>query len=117
MKIPGLAWRTIHRTQNRWHDLLAILHGYCNDCPSKTGIPGQGGGYSFWRCALLRHHDGQHRARNYVWDESGRTEYAPLRDFPSQPWDRTPTSTIRQTRNHRRWQREQSAARRARRPA
>lgn len=117
MKLPALAWRTIHRTQNRWWDLRAFLAGYCNDCPSKSGVPGEGGGYSFWRCALRRGHDGDHRSKNYTWDQHGKTTYAPLRKHPWQPWERTPTSTIRQTRNHRRWQAEQSAQRKAERLA
>lgn len=51
MKLPGRAWIAIHRTQNRWHDLLAAFAGYCNDRPQKTGVPGEGGGYRDWRCA------------------------------------------------------------------
>lgn len=117
MKLPSRAWRTIHRTRNRWHDLRAVLAGYCNDCPSKSGIPGEGGGYTFWRCALRRHHNGDHRARNYTWDTTGKTTYAPIEACPSQPWDRSPTSTMRQTRRFRRWQQEQSALRRAERIA
>jgi hypothetical protein len=97
--------------------MRALLAGYCNDRPRKTGIPGEGGGYSFWRCALQRGHDGDHRSKNYTWDQNGKTEYAPMREFPCQPWDRTATSTIRQTRNHRRWQAEQSARRKAERLA
>lgn len=117
MKLPGRVWIAIHRTQNRWHDLRAALAGYCNDRPVKTGIPGEGGGYSFRRCALRRGHDGDHRARNYTWDQHGKTAYAPTRKCPSQPWDRNPTATIRQTRNHRRWQAEQSVRRKAERLA
>lgn len=114
MKLPGRVWIAIHRTQNRWHDLLAVLTGYCNDRSDKTGVPGEGGGYTSWRCALKRRHDGHHRSRNYIWDATGKTTYTPLDDFPSQPWDRTMTPTMRQTRNARRWHAEQTAARRAR---
>lgn len=37
--------------------------------------------------------------------------YLPVEDFPSQPWGRHPTSTLRQARNARRWHAEQSARR------
>ncbi|WP_328941559.1 hypothetical protein OG259_07750 [Streptomyces sp. NBC_00250] len=109
--ITALAYRTKHRIDNRWWDFLAVLNGYCNDRPVKTGVPGQGGGYSHTRCALPRGHDSVHRSRNYVWGENGKTMYLPVEDFPSQPWGRHPTSTLRQARNARRWHAEQSARR------
>ena len=120
MKLPGIAWRTIHRTQNRWHDLLAVLAGYCNDRPQKTGIPGQGGGYRHWRCALKRGHDGMHRFGNYVWTDDGTVTYLPAphgsgkEAWQPKRWERNATPTLRQARNWRRWDEEQSAARRAR---
>lgn len=110
MRIPGRAWIVIHRTQNRWHDLLAVLTGYCNDRSTKTSVPGEGG-YTHWRCDLRRRHDGLHRYRNYVWDQEGQTEYAPLQSCPSQPWDRNGTPTMRQMRHLRRWHQEQSEKR------
>lgn len=114
MRIPGRGWRAIHRTQNRWHDLLAVLAGYCNDRPLKTTVLGEGGGgYTHWRCALRRWHRGVHRARNYVWDQEGQTEYAPIPACPSQPWDRNSTPTLRQTRLNRQWRQEQSEKRAA----
>lgn len=115
MKIPSLAWRTIHRAQDRWHDLRAHLAGYCNDRPVKIGIPGESGGYHHWRCSLRRGHDGKHRYNNSVWDDIGRGEHQPVDSPPSQPWGRAGTPTIRQTRNAHRWHAEQAAARRARR--
>lgn len=118
MRLPGYAWITIHRTQNRWHDMRAVLAGYCNDCPRKRGLHDEGGGYIMWRCALKRGHDGLHRARNYVWDDAGITDYLPVpprRQMPSQPWDRNATPTMRQTRNNKEWQRQQDEKRAARR--
>lgn len=124
MRLPGFAWQTVHRTQNRWHDLRAILAGYCNDCPRKRGLPDEGDGYIMWRCALKRGHDGLHRSRNYVWDAAGAANYLPVpprRPMPSQPWDRNGTPTMRQTRNLNEWHRKQdekrAALRRARRDA
>lgn len=111
MKMHALAWRTIHRTQNRWHDLRANLAGYCNDRPVKTGLPGESGGYAHWRCALGHGHDGKHRYRNSVWADAGRVEHDPVDVPPGQPWERAGTPTIRQVRNRRRWQEEQSAER------
>ena len=119
MKLPGRAWIVIHRTQNRWWDLRAILAGYCNHCPGSP-IPGQGGGYLFWRCGLRRGHEGLHRSNNYVWDEGGTTSYMPLPySHPQgahQPrkWNRKPGWTMRQARALDAWHREQDARRRAR---
>lgn len=101
-----------HRLQNRWHDVRAILAGYCNDCPWRAD-PADGGGYRNWRCALKRGHKGMHRSRNYVWDEAGRTDYAPMRDFPQQPWGRNMTPTMRQARQMGDWQQRQLEKRRA----
>lgn len=96
-------WRK--RAVNRWYDLRALLAGYCNHNPYNP-IPGEGGGYAHWRCALRRGHDGMHRSRNYVWDSTGRTEYLPVphwRDMPQQPWERSMTLTVRQDRQLDRW--------------
>lgn len=117
MKLPGRAWIAIHRTQNRWHDLVAVLCGYCNDTPNTDGFPDGSNGYSFWRCARRRGHSGQHRYRNYVWDNSGRTEYRPVHPSPSQPWDRNATPTMRQARAMGEWTKRQHAKRRAARRA
>ncbi|MFJ9740856.1 hypothetical protein [Streptomyces sp. NPDC101166] len=118
MKLPGRAWIAIHRSQNRWHDLLAHLAGYCNDRPQKTGIPGQGGGYRSWRCALKRRHDGMHRTGNYVWTDDGTVSYLPAPNGSGkeahQPWQRNMTPTMRQARNWKRWDEDQSRIRRAR---
>ncbi|CAM5602223.1 hypothetical protein [Streptomyces coeruleorubidus] len=114
MKLPALAWRTIHRTQNRWWDLRATLAGYCNDRPVKTGVPGETNGYAHWRCALKRGHDGLHRYRNAVWLSGCRVDHEPVDMPPGQPWERAATPTIRQARNARRWHEEQAVARRAR---
>jgi hypothetical protein len=117
MRIPGRCWIIRHRITNRWHDLRAVLAGYCNHRPWSP-IPGDGGGYAHWRCALTRGHDGLHRARNYVWSDDGRTDYVPVpidRPMPDQPWSRHMTPTRRQARAGRRWQAEQVAAMRARR--
>lgn len=95
------------RAANRWYDLLAVLHSYCNDRSRKTGLPGQGDGYVHWRCALRRGHGGLHRSRNYVWDNWGAAEYAPVDDMPNQPWERHMVRTRRQERLLRRWDEEQ----------
>lgn len=103
MRLPGYAWRTIHRTQNRWYDLIANLTGYCNNSP---WTPRPSGGYSFWRCALRGGHDSAHRARNYTWEDHGNTQYAPVSNgapMPSQPRDRKPSLTLRQARHSRDW--------------
>ncbi|MEY9995853.1 hypothetical protein ABIE67_007885 [Streptomyces sp. V4I8] len=112
MKLPGRAWIAIHRVQNRWHDLLAVLSGYCNDRPQKTGVPREGGGYRNWRCALKRRHDGMHRTGNYVWEADGKVTYLPAPHGSGkeahQPWRRDMTPTMRQARNRRHWDEEQS---------
>lgn len=117
MKLTSLGWRTLHRTKDRWYDVRAVLAGFCNDRPVKSGIPGESGGYVHWRCALGRGHDGKHRYRNAVWDGTGSVQHDPVDSRPGQPWERAGTPTIRQVRNCRRWQKEQSAARQARRRA
>ncbi|MFE2164845.1 hypothetical protein ACFXB3_07195 [Streptomyces sp. NPDC059447] len=114
MKLPGYAWRAIYRAKNRWWDARAILAGYCNDRATKTGIPGEGGQWIHWRCALRRGHDGAHRARNYVWDQDGKTLFLPVDNCPAQPWDRHLAHTMRQARLVKRWHGDQSAAVRAR---
>lgn len=101
MYLPGRVWVAIHRTQNRWWDMRAGLKGFCNHCPWSPDHT-RGGGYSFWRCALPRGHKSEHRARSYVWDDEGHTEYSPLEDSfhlcRDQPWKRQPTLSRRQWR-------------------
>jgi hypothetical protein len=120
MKLPGHAWRVIYRAKNTWWDMRAHLAGYCNHCPN-DGIPGQGGGYTFWRCGLRRRHEGLHRSNNYVWTDDGTTDYLPLPYGHSQgatqprAWRRSAgTMTRRQRRNRDAWHREQGARRKAR---
>lgn len=111
--LRSLFWIWAHQATNRWWDLRAVAAGYCNHRPWSP-IPGDGGGYSHWRCARRRGHAELHRSRNYVWNDAGRTEYAPIpisERLPSQPWDRNMTPTWRQSRAQRRWHAEQSAAR------
>lgn len=109
MHIPGLIYRIEHRSQNLWWDFLADFHGYCNHCPWRADH--EGGGYSFWRCALPHGHDGLHRARNYTWTDSGHTDYSPMDhiDLPriDQPWDRKPILSFRQSRQNEAWIKEQ----------
>lgn len=112
LRIPGRVWIAIHRTQNRWRDLRAVLASYCNHSPY-NGIPGEGGGYCWWRCALRRGHSGVHRYRNYVWDEQGHTQYAPINPMPDQPWVRASIMTRRQSRQRRAWHQAQAAKRRS----
>lgn len=119
MRIPGRLWIWWHRAQNRYADARAILAGYCNHRPWSPR-PGEGGGYSHWRCALNRGHDGLHRARNYVWSDDDRTDYLPIpagHPMPYQRWERNMTPTRRQEREREAWQREQTAKRRAARSA
>lgn len=117
MKLSGRAWRVIFRLQNAWWDARAVLAGYCNHCPN-SGVPGQGGGYTWWRCALRRGHEGMHRACNYVWSDDGDTSYLPTRPrqaMPDQPWRRSAGAmTRRQRRNREAWHRQQDAERKAR---
>ncbi|WP_052457538.1 hypothetical protein [Streptomyces sp. AcH 505] len=123
MRIPGRVWITIHRVQNRWRDALAVAAGYCNDRPQKTGIPGEGGGYRHWRCALKRRHEGLHRAGNYVWTDDGKTTYLPAphgsgkEAWQPKKWNRNMTPTMRQSRLWRQWQAEQDRKRAAERRA
>lgn len=112
-RISALAYRTRYRIANRWWDLLAALHGYCNDCPVKTGTPDETGGYSHWRCTLRRWHGGDHRYRNYVWNADGSSDYAPVDHCPSQPWDRHSVPTMRQARERRRSDADYAAKQRA----
>jgi len=103
MKTRLHIWRK--RFTNRWYDLRAVLAGYCNHRPYSP-VPGEGGGYAHWRCALRRGHEGMHRARNYVWSANGRTSYLPVpnsQPMPRQPWDRSMTLTRRQDRRRERW--------------
>lgn len=90
-----------YRAVNRWRDLLAVCSGYCNDRPWSP-IPGEGGGYADWRCALRRGHAGLHRARNYTWPWShGGVDYDPIPvpgALPRQPWERYMMPTSRQAR-------------------
>lgn len=99
-----------------WLDVRAWWKGYCNDCPARPD-PGQGGGYSFWRCALKRGHDGLHRARNYVWTDDGGCEYMPVPIdawMPRQDRERGAGSTWLFRLGRMRWDRAQYEARRAR---
>lgn len=105
------------RLQNRWWDLRAVLAGYCNDRPSKTNIPGQGGGWIHWRCALRRGHGDVHRSRNVVWDSEGKPLHLPVKNPPSQPWGRHMVPTRKQQRLCDRWLEQQWADMRARRQA
>lgn len=108
-RFRGACWVAAHRLANRWHDLRAVLAGYCNDGPWRPE-PDHGGGYGHWRCALRRGHDGLHRARNYVWSTDGRTDYVPVpigKQMPQQPWERKMTPTRRQARAARRWHEQQ----------
>lgn len=78
MKLPGWYWRAHHRTQNRWMDLVARLHGACNastwDPLRKTWDPG----YSHWRCGREAEHIGPHRFNNYTWWYRGSSKYDPI---------------------------------------
>lgn len=106
-------WRA--RATNRWYDMRAILAGYCNHRPYSV-IGGQGGGYAHWRCGLRRHHEGMHRARNYVWSDDGRTTYLPVphnQRMPRQPWERSMTLTRRQARLKEQWLQRRYAEMRA----
>lgn len=110
-RIPGFVWRTIHRAQNRYYDARAVLAGYCNHRPAPDS-----GGYSHWRCALPRHRWGRHRFNNYTWADAGRVNFDPIpvrgpTRMPAQPWNRSSTSTMRQTRQHRREKARAFAAR------
>ncbi|WP_128977266.1 hypothetical protein [Streptomyces roseicoloratus] len=116
-RLRALVWRATRRTTNRLYDALAVLGGYCNDHPVKSGIPDGTGGYHHWRCAFKRGHTGHHRYRNYTWDANGTTDYLPIDPFPSQPWERSSISTRRQARERRRWDADQSARFRAERLA
>ena len=109
----GLFYRIRFRAGNRWMDMRAVLAGYCNHRP--WNVPGEGGGYSHWRCAHKRGHDGLHRSRNYVWTDDGRTDYVPIdwlpkrprpADWADQPWERHVGLTLRQQRRMNRWHRE-----------
>lgn len=113
--IPGRLYIWWHRAQNRWWDARAQVAGYCNHCPWSP-VPGEGGGYNHWRCALDQGHEGLHRARNYVWSEDGRTDYVPVpigQPMPDQPWERKMAPTRRQQRVRDRWHGEQRAKTRA----
>jgi len=106
MRIPGRLYIWWHRTQNRYWDARAMLSGFCNHKPWSP-IPGEGGGtYAHWRCALKRNHDGLHRARNYVWTDSGDADYFPVPTglpVPSQPWTRHMMGTRREDRQRDAW--------------
>ncbi len=115
MKLPGIAWRTIHRIQNRWWDARAVTSGYCNARSNPTGVPGESAGYTHWRCALKRAHEGKHRFRNAVWGDDLRITHEPVQSPPGQPWDRRGTLTLRQERARRHWLEGQWAQMRERR--
>ncbi|MBM0203518.1 hypothetical protein JNW90_10630 [Micromonospora sp. STR1s_5] len=106
-----IAWRVTHRRAlMRWYDARARRAGYCNHSPYSP-IPGEGGGYAHWRCALRRGHTSLHRGRNYVWGDDGRTEYRPVppRERPSQPWERPTVLSRQQERERDRWDAAQRA--------
>ena len=103
------------RLQNRWWDLRAVLAGYCNDRPDKTSVPGQGGGWIHWRCALQRGHGDVHRFRNNEWDGEGKPLHLPVNDPPSQPWKRHMVPTRRQQRLINQWLEREWAEMRAKR--
>ncbi|MFI6333249.1 hypothetical protein ACIBBG_33980 [Micromonospora chersina] len=106
-------WR--RRAVNRWYDLRAVLAGYCNNQPYPA-IPGEGGGYAHWRCALKRGHEGMHRPRNYVWNAGGHTDNLPIphgQPGVDQPWERSMTMTRRQDRQRDRWMNRRYAEMRA----
>lgn len=106
-------WRS--RAANRAMDIAAVLAGYCNDRPWSP-IPGEGGGgYSHWRCAHRRGHQGLHRFRNYVWADDRRVVYTPERWTPSQPWKRNIGARRADDRAAIRWHKEQVALRASRR--
>jgi hypothetical protein len=106
------------RMENRWWDLRAVLAGYCNDRPNKTHVPGQGGGWIHWRCALPRRgHGDLHRSLNIVWDSEGKPLHLPVSNPPSQPWRRHMVPTRRQQRLLDQWLEQQWTDMRARRQA
>jgi hypothetical protein len=112
-RLSGHAWTTLYRAQNLWHDMLARLLGYCNDCPWRPD-PGEGAGYSHWRCGWKRGHEGLHRYRNYAWSDDGNCDYVPVphgRTWPTQPNDRRSVLTRRQQRRRRAWEEQQHAER------
>lgn len=105
MKLPARVRIWTHRAQNRYWDTLAVLSGYCNNCPW-TADPGGGSGYSFWRCAYKRGHEQPHRYRNYTWTDDGHGKYDPIpagEPWPTQPHDRAATPTRRQQRQKQTW--------------
>lgn len=110
---------TRDRVYNRALDVVAILAGYCNHKPYSP-IPGEGGMWSHWRCALRRGHYCRgitrpdwdlHRMGNYVWDDSGDTTYYPHGKSVQQPWDRRMQHTMRERRALNRWQRARDCER------
>lgn len=108
------AYRSWHRAHNRLLDLWAVLRGYCNHCP--WNVPGEGGGYAFWRCGRERGHEGLHRSVNYVWGNDGRTSYVPAPHGSGkgdqQPWDRHPIHSLKQERRMNEWHEARRAERR-----
>lgn len=83
------AWWSPTRGEMRtaYIDVRAWLGGWCNDCPDRGDMTG--GGYGHWRCGWRRHHEGLHRARNYVWTDDGRCSYMPI---PHADWATYPPS-------------------------
>lgn len=103
MRLPDWALVWWHRVANRYFDARAVTAGYCNHRPWSP-IPGEGGGYAHWRCALARRHVGLHRSANHVWSDDGHTSYMPPprgQREPSQSWERTMTPTSAQARQAR----------------
>jgi hypothetical protein len=104
-----------------WDDLVAVhVRGYCNDTPRRPDMTG--GGYSFWRCADRRGHGGLHRSNNYVWNDAGKTSFAPVRPGELAARDQRGrhnalANTWSYRRAHGRWQEKRMQEIRAARPA
>lgn len=81
MKLPGWYWRAVHRLQNRFMDIRAVLTGACN--ASTWDGTTYRGGYSHWRCAKQHAHGSyrggtHHRFHNMIWLDAGPVEFSPL---------------------------------------
>jgi hypothetical protein len=100
-------------------DARSRLLGYCNHKPWRGNLDDGGGGYPTWRCAHLRGHSGRHRSINYVWDDSGRTEYKPVQFGPVNRFaykhihGQSYTQRLARARWHRREEDRRRAARKA----
>jgi hypothetical protein len=76
MRLPGWYWRAVHRLQNRFMDIRAVLAGACN--ASTWDGTTYRGGYSHWRCARDRGHTDPHRFNNMIWLDAGPVDYSPI---------------------------------------